>query len=85
MHKCHLAVDCMRVRELKLALREARAELANANKERVTADGEPGVTVGFGTGEAVGTEVGIAVAETSDGSRVYAAQVFATPGPGRCL
>lgn len=30
-------------------------------------------------------EVGLAVAETSDGSRVYAAQVFATPGPGRCL
>ena len=30
-------------------------------------------------------EVGLAVAETSDGSRVYAAQVFATPGRGRCL
>ena len=30
-------------------------------------------------------DVGLAVAETSDGSRVYAAQVFATPGPGKCL
>lgn len=30
-------------------------------------------------------EVGLAVAETSDRSRVYAAQVFATPGPGSCL
>lgn len=30
-------------------------------------------------------EVGIAVAETSGGARVYAAQVFATPGPGNCL
>lgn len=30
-------------------------------------------------------EVGIAVAETSGGARIYAAQVFATPGPGNCL
>jgi len=30
-------------------------------------------------------EVGIAVAQTKDGKRVYAAQVFGTPGPGACL
>ena len=30
-------------------------------------------------------EVGLAVALTGDGSRLYAAQVFATPGPGPCL
>lgn|GEM_PF-2762635 len=30
-------------------------------------------------------EVGLAVALTGDDSRIYAAQVFATPGPGPCL
>lgn len=30
-------------------------------------------------------EVGLAVAQSSDGGRIYAAQVFATPGPGPCL
>lgn len=30
-------------------------------------------------------DVGIAVAETRDGERMYAVQVFGTPGPGRCL
>ena len=30
-------------------------------------------------------EVGLAAAATRDGGRIYAAQVFATPGPGPCL